>query len=57
MDLPFLLRAAKSPVLVSTYSSTRASMTALAAVLAGVAQAPGRTPVEVPGLPRSACAS
>jgi beta-N-acetylhexosaminidase len=56
MDLPFVLGDAKSPVLLSTYSSTRASMTALAAVLAGAATAPGRSPVEVAGLPRSACA-
>jgi beta-N-acetylhexosaminidase len=55
MDLPFLLRDAKSPVLLSTYSSTSASMTALAAVLTGAVPAPGRSPVEVAGLPRSAC--
>jgi beta-N-acetylhexosaminidase len=55
MDLPFVLRDAKSPVLLSTYSSTRASMTALAAVLTGAAPAPGRSPVEVAGLPRSSC--
>jgi beta-N-acetylhexosaminidase len=56
MDLPSVLRSAKSPVLLSTYSSTQASMAALAAVLAGAAPAPGHSPVEVPGLPRSACA-
>jgi beta-N-acetylhexosaminidase len=57
MDAPFVLRGGKSPVLLATYSSTQASMTALAAVLAGTAPAPGRSPLEVPGLPRSACAS
>jgi beta-N-acetylhexosaminidase len=55
MDTPFVLRAATSPALLSTYSSSRASMVALAAVLAGTATAPGRSPVDVPGLPRSAC--
>jgi beta-N-acetylhexosaminidase len=56
MDLPYVLRQAKSPVLLSTYSSTQASMTALAAVLTGAAPAPGHSPVEVAGLPRSTCA-
>jgi beta-N-acetylhexosaminidase len=56
MDLPFVLRSATSPVLLATYSSTEASMKALAAVLAGAAPAPGRSPVEVAGLPPSACA-
>jgi beta-N-acetylhexosaminidase len=55
MDVPSILRNATSPVLLSTYSSTEASMTALAAVLAGAAAAPGRSPLEVTGLPRSAC--
>jgi beta-N-acetylhexosaminidase len=57
MDLPYVLRSAKSPTVLATYSSTQASMTALAAVLAGSAKAPGRSPVAVAGLPRSACAS
>jgi beta-N-acetylhexosaminidase len=56
MDLPFVLRDAKSPVLLATYSSTQASMTALAAVLAGRAPAPGRSPIDVAGLSRSTCA-
>jgi beta-N-acetylhexosaminidase len=55
MDLPFVLRSAASPTLLSTYSGSQPSMTALAAVLAGTAKAPGRSPVDVPGLPRSAC--
>ena len=42
--------------LVATYSSSQASMVALAAVLAGKAKAPGRSPVAVEGLPPSACA-
>jgi beta-N-acetylhexosaminidase len=57
MDMPYVLRAAKSPTVLATYSSTQASMTGLAAVLAGSAKAPGRSPVAVAGLPRSACAT
>ncbi|MFI5491807.1 glycoside hydrolase family 3 protein [Actinoplanes sp. NPDC051859] len=55
LDAPYLLSAARSGVLVATYSSSRASLTGLSAVLAGKAKAPGRSPVEVRGLPRSAC--
>jgi beta-N-acetylhexosaminidase len=57
MDTPYLLASSTSPVRVATYSSTRVSMRALAAVLAGTATAPGRSPVPVRGLPASACAS
>jgi beta-N-acetylhexosaminidase len=56
MDTPFLLASAKSPVLLATYSSTQPAMNGLAAVLAGKAPAQGQSPVQVPGLPRSACA-
>ena len=55
MDSPVILGRASSPVRIATYASTQAAMTALAAVLAGKATAPGRSPVDVPGLPRSAC--
>jgi beta-N-acetylhexosaminidase len=55
MDKPDLLASARSPVLVATYSSSPASLSALAEVIAGRAKAPGRSPVEVTGLPRSAC--
>lgn len=55
MDMPYLLRSATSPVRVATYSSTQVAMEALAAVIAGKANAPGRSPVSVTGLPRSAC--
>nr|WP_205862778.1 glycoside hydrolase family 3 N-terminal domain-containing protein [Planosporangium thailandense] len=55
MDLPLILGQSASPVLLATYSSTKVSMDALADVLAGAAPAPGRSPIEVPGLPRSAC--
>src|SRR5256714_1530176 len=56
MDLPGVLAKATSPVRLATFSSTQASMTAVAAVIAGKAAAPGRSPIDVPGLPRSACA-
>ncbi|WP_412742456.1 glycoside hydrolase family 3 protein [Krasilnikovia sp. MM14-A1004] len=56
MDAPYLLSAARSPTVVATYSSSKLSLTALAAVIAGRAKAPGRSPVAVSGLPRSACA-
>ncbi|HEU4346367.1 MAG TPA: glycoside hydrolase family 3 N-terminal domain-containing protein [Actinoplanes sp.] len=55
MDKPDLLGAARSPVLVATYSSSPASLSALAGVIAGKVKAPGRSPVAVSGLPRSAC--
>lgn len=55
MDTPYLLAGADSPVLLATYSSGPDSMRALAAVLAGRAPAPGRSPVAVAGLPRSSC--
>ncbi|GLW33052.1 glycoside hydrolase family 3 protein [Actinoplanes regularis] len=55
MDLPGLLAYAKSPTLLATYSSSKLSLDALAAVLAGKAPAPGKSPIAVAGLPRSAC--
>lgn len=55
MDTPFLLGSATSPVRIATYSSTQVAMDALAAVIAGKAPAPGRSPVAVTGLPSSAC--
>ncbi|MBL7256303.1 glycoside hydrolase family 3 protein [Paractinoplanes lichenicola] len=55
MDTPYLLAAARSPILVATYSSSKLSLTALAAVVAGKAKAPGKSPVAVPGLKRTAC--
>lgn len=55
MDLPGLLAYAKSPTLVATYSSSKLSLTALADVIAGKATAPGKSPMAVAGLPRSAC--
>ena len=55
MDTPYLLAEARSPTLIATYSSSPLSLTALARVLAGRAAPAGRSPVAVPGLPRSAC--
>ena len=55
MDTPYVLSGAKSPTLMATYSSTRASMNGLAAVLAGKARPAGRSPVPVSGLPATTC--
>ena len=57
MDTPYVLASAKSPTLLATYSSSRASMTALAGVLAGKARPGGRSPVPVTGLPATTCGS
>ncbi|MFF5171835.1 glycoside hydrolase family 3 protein [Micromonospora sp. NPDC000089] len=55
MDTPYVLEKATSPTLLATYSSTRASMDALARVLAGKLRPAGRAPVSVPGLPATTC--
>jgi beta-N-acetylhexosaminidase len=57
MDTPYILHSAASPTRLATYSATPAAMTALAAVVSGKAAPAGRSPVDVPGLPRSACGS
>jgi beta-N-acetylhexosaminidase len=57
MDTPYVLRSATSAVRIATYSSTEVAMEALAAVIAGKASAPGRSPVAITGLPESACAA
>lgn len=54
-DAPYLLASATSPTRIATYGTAPASMRALAAVLAGKAPAPGRSPVKVTGLPDTAC--
>jgi beta-N-acetylhexosaminidase len=56
MDSPGLLAQAATPTLIATYSSSKLSLDALAAVIAGKAKAPGRSPIAVGKLPRSACA-
>jgi beta-N-acetylhexosaminidase len=55
MDTPYLLGRADSPVLLATYSSSAASMEALARVLTGRARAVGKSPVGVTDLPRTVC--
>lgn len=55
MDTPHLLSKAQSKVLLATYSSSKASMVALADVLAGKASPRGRSPVPVDGLPATTC--
>nr|WP_246595537.1 glycoside hydrolase family 3 N-terminal domain-containing protein [Actinoplanes auranticolor] len=55
MDTPQLLAGSRSPTLLATYSSSPLALSALAAVLAGKAPAPGKSPVAVGKLPRSAC--
>ncbi|NES13919.1 MULTISPECIES: glycoside hydrolase family 3 protein [Micromonospora] len=55
MDTPYVLAGAKSPTLLATYSSSGASMTGLAAVLAGKTRPAGRSPVPVSGLPATTC--
>lgn len=55
MDTPYLLGAARSPVLLATYSSTPVAMAALADVLAGRVKPTGRSPVPVSGLAASTC--
>ncbi|MEV2238714.1 glycoside hydrolase family 3 N-terminal domain-containing protein [Micromonospora sp. NPDC049891] len=55
MDTPYVLASAKSATLLATYSSSRASMTALADVLAGKTRPTGRSPVKVPALPPTTC--
>ncbi|MET7748741.1 glycoside hydrolase family 3 N-terminal domain-containing protein [Micromonospora sp. NPDC005367] len=57
MDTPYVLAKAKSPTLLATYSSSRAAMNGLAAVLAGKARPGGRSPVKVAGLPATTCDS
>ncbi|WBB79793.1 glycoside hydrolase family 3 [Micromonospora sp. WMMD882] len=56
MDTPYVLAKATSPVLLATYSSSRASMAGLADVLAGRVRPTGRAPVPVPGLSAGTCA-
>jgi beta-N-acetylhexosaminidase len=56
MDTPHVLGRGAAGVLLATYSSSHLSMVALADALAGRSRPAGRSPVAVPGLPRSACA-
>jgi beta-N-acetylhexosaminidase len=55
LDTPYVLASAPSPVLVAAFSAVPGSLRAVAAVLAGKASAPGRSPVSIAGLPATAC--
>ncbi|MGH3645947.1 MAG: glycoside hydrolase family 3 protein [Micromonosporaceae bacterium] len=55
MDTPYLLSRAGTPTVLAAYGANRSAMAAVAAVLAGKATAPGRSPVPVKGLPTTAC--
>jgi beta-N-acetylhexosaminidase len=55
LDEPYLLSQVRSKTVLAAFGATQASLTAVAAVLAGRATAPGRSPVPVDGLPASAC--
>lgn len=55
MDTPYLLGQVGTGRLYATYSSSPASLAALARVLAGKAKPTGRSPVPVPGLPATVC--
>jgi len=55
VDTPYVLGSSDAPIRIATYGATPGAMRALVAVLQGRATAPGRLPVEVPGLPRRGC--
>ncbi len=54
-DTPYLLGYGDAPVEVATYGTAPAAMTALVDVLTGDEPAPGRLPVDVPGVDRRGC--
>lgn len=54
-DTPYVLGTVGAPVRIAAYGDTPGAMSALVDVLLGRAQAPGRLPVPVPGLPRRGC--
>ncbi|ANH40020.1 putative lipoprotein YbbD precursor [Nocardioides dokdonensis FR1436] len=54
-DRPYLLGASDAPVRIATYGETPGAMAALVEVLLGRERAPGRLPVDVPGVPRQGC--
>ena len=55
MDTPYVLARAASPTLLATYSSSRASMTALAQVLAGRKRRRAGCRSRSPACPRTTC--
>lgn len=54
-DTPYVLGRLSAPVRIATFGDTPGSMSALVEVLLGRASAPGRLPVEVPGVERRGC--
>ncbi len=54
-DSPWVLGRVAAPTRVATYGDTQAAMDVLVQVLRGDARAPGRLPVDVPGVARRGC--
>lgn len=54
-DTPWVLAGVEAPVRIATYGDTPGAMGALVDVLLGRAEAPGKLPVRVPGVPRRGC--
>jgi beta-N-acetylhexosaminidase len=56
LDTPYVLgRSTAGRAKIATYGESAGAMNALVSVLLGRAQAPGRLPVEVPGVSRDGC--
>ena len=55
LDTPYALGGSTAPVRIATYGETTGAFDALVSVLLGRATAPGRLPVDVPGVPRDGC--
>ena len=54
-DSPWVLGRVTAPTRIATYGDTPAAMQVLVEVLTGQAPAPGRLPVDVPGVARPGC--
>ena len=54
-DSPWVLGRVAAPTRIATYGDTPAAMQVLVEVLTGQASAPGRLPVDVPGVARPGC--
>ena len=54
-DTPYALGRSRARVRIATYGDTPGAMASLVDVLLGKAPAPGRLPVDVPGVPRPGC--
>jgi beta-N-acetylhexosaminidase len=55
LDTPYALGTSAAPVRIATYGETPGAFDALVSVLLGRSTAPGRLPVDVPGVPRDGC--